>query len=110
MSTPKKNDSTLINFGTAGLAGVLAWIVIHPANTLAIRMNLATMKGDGSAKAPPTSFIKFSKQVIGQEGIATLYRGLSAGITRQIFYATSRFGLFEVCRYQQQHQSSSIAI
>ena len=27
-----------------------------------------------------------------------LYRGLSAGIVRQIFYSTSRFGLFEVLR------------
>lgn len=28
----------------------------------------------------------------------SLYNGLSAGILRQIFYATSRFGLFEVFR------------
>lgn len=36
--------------------------------------------------------------MIAKEGVLTLYSGLSAGITRQIFYATSRFGLFEVFR------------
>ena len=28
----------------------------------------------------------------------TLYKGIGAGVVRQIFYATSRFGLFEVFR------------
>ena len=30
--------------------------------------------------------------------MGSLYNGLSAGVTRQVFYATSRFGLFEVFR------------
>lgn len=44
------------------------------------------------------SFGQFAKTVVSNEGFLTLYKGLSAGITRQIFYATSRFGLFEVYR------------
>lgn len=33
--------SRLAKFTTAGLAGILGWIVVHPFNTLAVRMNLA---------------------------------------------------------------------
>jgi hypothetical protein len=40
----------------------------------------------------------FSKELIAKRGFASLYDGLSAGCTRQIFYATARLGLFEVFR------------
>ena len=33
-----------------------------------------------------------------KDGLIGLYDGLSAGLLRQVFYATSRFGLFEVFR------------
>ena len=34
--------------------------------------------------------------MVKNEGFLTVYQGLGAGIVRQIFYATSRFGLYEV--------------
>lgn len=37
-------------------------------------------------------------KMIRDKGIMSVYDGLSAGVSRQIFYATSRFGLFETCR------------
>ena len=36
--------------------------------------------------------------MVSESGWLSLYDGLSAGIWRQVFYATSRFGLFEVMR------------
>jgi len=75
----------------------LAWLIVHPANTLAVRMNLANMRV-GPGQQATQSFYRFSKDVVGKEGFLTLYKGLSAGVTRQVFYATSRFGLFEVFR------------
>jgi len=77
------------------MGGIAAWIMVHPFNTLAVRMNLANQRGQ-----PAQSLVPFARSVIGQEGVLTLYKGLSAGITRQVFYATSRFGLFEVFRDQ----------
>lgn len=66
----------------------MGWCVIHPANTVAVRMNLAAMRG-----------AKFSfKQMVKENGIMSVYDGLSAGILRQVFYATARFGLFETFR------------
>eukprot|EP01125_Pyxidicula_operculata_P001975 TRINITY_DN11961_c0_g1_i1.p1 TRINITY_DN11961_c0_g1~~TRINITY_DN11961_c0_g1_i1.p1 ORF type:complete len:302 (-),score=42.55 TRINITY_DN11961_c0_g1_i1:19-924(-) len=87
--------STLVNFVTAGLGGVIGWFIIHPFNTVAIRMNLANMTSGSNAKL---SMVSYTSNMVQKEGWGSLYKGLSAGITRQIFYATSRFGLFEVMR------------
>ena len=86
-----------VNFATAGLGGLIAWAVIHPVNTLAIRMNLASSSGD-PVRAVQLSFPKFAKGIVEKEGFGVLYKGLGAGLLRQVFYATSRLGLFEVFR------------
>ena len=75
-------------FGTAGIGGCLGWAVVHPFNTVAVRSNLA------SASRRTFSLSKMLKR----DGYRSLYDGLSAGVARQVFYATSRFGLFETFR------------
>jgi len=82
------------------LGGILGWLIIHPVNTLAVRKNLTMYTQPG---APKLSLWSFYRQIVAKEGHATLYHGLSAGITRQIFYASSRFGLFEVFRDSLAH-------
>ena len=37
-------------------------------------------------------------QMIADHGLLSVYDGLSAGVMRQVFYASSRFGLFETFR------------
>jgi solute carrier family 25 (mitochondrial oxoglutarate transporter), member 11 len=97
VTAPKPYQPTkFVSFFTAGLGGCLGWVVVHPFNTLAIRMNLASQAAD--ATTAPKSFAAYSSNVIKSEGFMSLYSGLSAGVLRQIFYATSRFGLFEVFR------------
>jgi solute carrier family 25 (mitochondrial oxoglutarate transporter), member 11 len=86
-ATPKKVPQSVV-FVSSGLGGCLGWAVVHPANTVAVRMSLAAMNGT-----------KFNfGAMIREKGFMTLYDGLSAGILRQVFYATSRFGLFETFR------------
>jgi len=75
-------------FATSGLGGCIGWAIIHPANTVAVRWNLSSMQ------QKTFSF----KGMIAESGWSSLYDGLSAGILRQVFYATTRFGLFEVFR------------
>ena len=75
-------------FATSGLGGMLGWAIIHPANTIAVRWNLASMQG---------KTFNFG-DMIKQSGWKGLYDGLTAGVLRQVFYATSRFGLFETFR------------
>lgn len=73
----------------------MGWVCVHPFNTLAVRMNLATM---GANAGPQLSFAEFSSKLIKNEGFMSLYNGLGAGCLRQVFYATSRYGLFEKFR------------
>lgn len=95
-----------IAFATAGLGGLFGWVIVHPFNTSAVRMNLAVAAADGS-KAP--SFPAFFMKTVRTQGIRSLYDGLSAGLLRQIFYATSRFGLFEVLRDEvAKHRETDI--
>jgi hypothetical protein len=44
MADTQKPLSKGVIFSTSGLGGVLGWIVVHPFNTLAVRMNLQGMK------------------------------------------------------------------
>lgn len=85
---------TSVKFATAGGGGILAWWCVHPFNTLAVRMNLAATQPGYK----PQAFPAFAANNVRAKGFLSLYDGLTAGTTRQIFYATSRFGLFEVFR------------
>lgn len=67
---------------------MIGWAMVHPANTLAVRMNLT----------PRGQTFSLPKMLKESGGVRGLYDGLSAGILRQVFYATSRFGLFETFR------------
>ncbi|KAL1511027.1 hypothetical protein AB1Y20_005852 [Prymnesium parvum] len=91
----EKPLSKSVIFGTSGLGGVLGWGIIHPFNTLAVRMNLEGMRAGGGSQM---SFVGFSRHLIQSEGVGALYAGLGAGCLRQVFYATSRYGLFETFR------------
>jgi solute carrier family 25 (mitochondrial oxoglutarate transporter), member 11 len=91
-SSEKNNKESSLSqaavFASSGLGGVLGWAVVHPFNTIAVRQNLASMQGK-------TFHLK---TMIADMGIMSVYDGLSAGLLRQVFYATSRFGLFETLR------------
>lgn len=86
---------TVVNFSTAGLGGIMGWCVVHPFNTVCVRMNLATASGSPKGNL---SFVKYLSSTVKEAGFMSLYAGLSAGLLRQTCYATSRFGLFEVFR------------
>jgi solute carrier family 25 oxoglutarate transporter 11 len=102
--SPGKVLTPTQTFASAGLGGVLGWIIVHPFNTAAVKMSLASMSGNTEAK----SFFPFLNSVIKKEGAMSLYDGLSAGVMRQIFYATSRFGLFETFRDMYKAKFGSI--
>lgn len=86
-ATPAPLPKSVI-FATSGIGGCLGWCIVHPCNTLAVRANLASMQGK-----------KFSfGTMVKKNGLMSLYDGLGAGIWRQVFYATTRFGLFETFR------------
>lgn len=77
----------------------IGWTVVHPFNTVCVRMNLASAVAASSGNATASlSFPSYLSMTIREQGAMSLYSGLSAGLLRQIFYTTSRLGLFEVFR------------
>lgn len=89
------NDKVLpkaATFATAGIGGCLGWAVVHPFNTIAVRSNLASVSGKTFSLCKTLKTDGFSRS------FSSLYDGITAGIARQILYATSRFGLFETFR------------
>ena len=56
--------SKAVVFTTSGLGGILGWMVIHPVNTVAVRMNIS-----GTTK----SFSGFAGDIVKSEGVGTLY-------------------------------------
>lgn len=91
MATAPASTGTLpkpVVFATSGLGGMLGWAIVHPFNTIAVRSNLASASGQTFSLA----------EMVAKQGWMSVYDGLSAGVMRQVFYATSRFGLFETFR------------
>ena len=68
--------SKAVVFTTSGLGGILGWIVVHPFNTLAVRMNLSAGAG------PPKSFGVFATELVKAEGVGGVYRGAVANYLR----------------------------
>jgi solute carrier family 25 oxoglutarate transporter 11 len=90
----KKPIPGSVAFATSGIGGIFGWIFIHPVNTCGIRMNLAAVQNPGVQ----LGFASFVSKTIKQDGFMSLYNGIGAGIWRQIFYASSRYGLFQIFR------------
>lgn len=88
LTKKNKNSALIKTFVTSGLGGMAGWVVVHPANTIAVRMSLNP--------AGTTFSLRHMLQTSG--GVVGLYDGLSAGLLRQVFYATARLGLFETFR------------
>lgn len=47
-------------------------------------MNLANLSAAPGEKPKHTSMVSFTRNIIKNEGVGSLYKGLSAGITRQV--------------------------
>ncbi|EEA07358.1 carrier protein, putative [Cryptosporidium muris RN66] len=93
----KRNDSKLLSniktiqpFIVGGLAGCCATTCIQPIDMVKVRIQLA-----GEHNGSKNPFI-ITKDIIRNNGIRGLYKGLDAGLVRQITYTTARLGLFRV--------------
>lgn len=81
--TGSKNQNSWIErfapFIRGGVSGVLSWLVIHPADVVKVRMQLA---GEGSSQSPYRGFAHAMRSIGQTEGVGALYSGLSAALTR----------------------------
>eukprot|EP00177_Eucheuma_denticulatum_P001730 GFKZ01003101.1.p1 GENE.GFKZ01003101.1~~GFKZ01003101.1.p1 ORF type:complete len:348 (+),score=34.38 GFKZ01003101.1:134-1045(+) len=85
-----------LQFVFGGTAGMAATCVVQPIDLIKTRMQLATATA-GMAKP---GFVSTFQGVVTAEGIGGLYKGLSAGLFRQITYTTARLGMFGILKEQ----------
>ncbi|SPJ09958.1 dicarboxylate/tricarboxylate carrier [Plasmodium sp. DRC-Itaito] len=76
-------------FAVGGASGMFATFCIQPLDMVKVRIQL-NAEGKNVVKNP---FI-VAKDIIKNEGFLSLYKGLDAGLTRQVIYTTGRLGLF----------------
>merc|ERR1712060_655044 len=74
---------------TGALAGMVATTCTLPLDTLKVRVQVAA--ASGKSVSPFT----VGSQTVKTEGALVFYKGLSAGLMRQVIYTGGRFGLFD---------------
>lgn len=75
-------------FYYGGVASAMAACCTHPLDLIKVRLQTIETKGK-------TSLIKTVSDIIRNESIKGLFKGLSASIVRQLTYSTVRFGGYE---------------
>jgi len=81
---------------TGALAGMTATTCTQPLDTLKVRVQVAAAAGSNASP-----FAIASKTIKG-EGFLVFYKGLSAGLMRQVIYTGGRFGLFDTLMERSQ--------
>jgi len=76
-------------FFTGALSGSIATICIQPIDMIKVRIQVNAMEGG------TTSPFAIGSQMIRSDGVGSLYKGLSAGLTRQWVYTGARLGLYD---------------
>merc|ERR1712060_487652 len=74
---------------TGAMAGMVATTCTQPLDTLKVRVQVAA--ASGKSVSPFT----VASQTVKNEGALVFYKGLSAGLMRQVIYTGGRFGLFD---------------
>merc|ERR1719188_2566611 len=83
-------------FVTGVFAGMTATTCTQPLDTLKVRVQVAAAAGSNASP-----FVIASK-TIKDEGCLVFYKGLSAGLMRQVIYTGGRFGLFDTLMERSQ--------
>ena len=68
---------------------MFATCIIQPLDMIKVLIQLKSEKGE---KATIGNAIK---DVMSKDGIRGFYRGLDSAVTRQLFYATTRLGMYK---------------
>ncbi len=93
MSSSKPSPQPIpksIKFLFGGTAGMAATMFVQPLDLVKNRMQVMKVSGSG---AKPSS-VSVLMGVVRNEGVSTLYNGLSAGLLRQATYTTTRLGIY----------------
>eukprot|EP01138_Halocafeteria_seosinensis_P011238 gb/GECG01011480.1/.p1 GENE.gb/GECG01011480.1/~~gb/GECG01011480.1/.p1 ORF type:complete len:206 (+),score=19.97 gb/GECG01011480.1/:1-618(+) len=75
-----------------GISACVAEIATIPIDTTKVRMQLDTQRGGTN------NMVSAMKKIYGEEGLLAFWKGLNAGLQRQIVFASLRLSLYERIR------------
>lgn len=70
---------------------MIATCFIQPLDMVKVRLQLY---GEGSKGGPKPTPFALARTIVAQDGLLSLYNGISAGLLRQVVYGTARLGFF----------------
>eukprot|EP00922_Rhytidocystis_sp_ex-Travisia-forbesii_P019696 GHVS01029111.1.p1 GENE.GHVS01029111.1~~GHVS01029111.1.p1 ORF type:complete len:346 (+),score=11.28 GHVS01029111.1:155-1192(+) len=83
-----------------GIAGMCAWMPVHPFDVLKVRLQL---NSEGGGPQRYNGLRDAARQILKSEGFFSgFYSGLSAGLLRQATYTSLRTGLYTIIRDKVQ--------
>ena len=89
-SAPKQPaQSMVLNFALGGISGSTATLFVQPIDMIKVRIQLYSELGKKNV-----GFLGVAKDLVKENGFLYLYKGLDSAIVRQLFYGTTRLGLF----------------
>jgi len=103
MSSPAKTTAQpkiplWVQMLTGGLAGSIAEIATIPLDTAKVRLQIQGSQIKPGEVAKYRGLIHCVARVAQEEGVSFLYRGLVAGLQRQMVFASLRIGLYDSVR------------
>lgn len=83
-----KKEERIARWYFGGLASAGAACFTHPLDLLKVTLQ-TQQKGS-------ISLVGLTKNIVREQGVLSLYNGISASLLRQLTYSTARFGIYEV--------------
>lgn len=80
----------------SGTASCLAEVYTLPVDTVKVRLQVQQDRYKG--------YISAYRQIAAEEGVLSLWQGLSAGLLRQVFFATTRMSIFDYAMQSIEHR------
>lgn len=90
MKTKSSTAATVQPFVCGGLSAMLGSACIHPIDLSKVRLQLYGVTNPGK---PLPGFVGMLVKMVQNDGITSVYAGLSAALMRQAVYGTARIGL-----------------
>lgn len=82
-----QNEKKIARWYFGGLASAGAACFTHPLDLLKVTLQ---------TQQESMSVVKLTGKICREQGVMSLYNGISASLLRQLTYSTARFGIYEV--------------
>lgn len=96
-------------FVIGGLSGMFATSVIQPIDTVKVRIQILGEGAKKSGAAISTNPLTVGRQILREEGVGSLYKGLDAGLVRQATYSTTRLGVYSYLFERTKRETGSVS-